>query len=41
MRPPAHIQGTNGAVGYVEFFTLRLLIRRETKHPPGHFHPAA
>lgn len=28
-------------VGYAEPSTLRRLIRRETKHPPGHFRPAA
>ena len=28
-------------VGYAEPSTLRRLIRRNTKHPPGHFRPAA
>jgi transcriptional regulator GlxA family with amidase domain len=28
-------------VGYAEPSTLRRLIRRDTKHPPGHFRPAA
>jgi transcriptional regulator GlxA family with amidase domain len=28
-------------VGYAEPSTLRRLIRRHTKHPPGHFRPAA
>jgi transcriptional regulator GlxA family with amidase domain len=28
-------------VGYSEPSTLRRLIRRDTKHPPGHFRPAA
>jgi transcriptional regulator GlxA family with amidase domain len=28
-------------VGYAEASTLRRLIRRDTKHPPGHFRPAA
>jgi len=28
-------------IGYAEPSTLRRLIRRDTKHPPGHFRPAA
>nr|WP_249810565.1 helix-turn-helix domain-containing protein [Bradyrhizobium sp. 157] len=28
-------------VGYAEPSTLRRLIRRDTKHPPGHFRPVA
>jgi YesN/AraC family two-component response regulator len=28
-------------VGYAEPSTLRRLIRRDTKHSPGHFRPAA